>query len=91
MKTFLCTEILTSDDDLVAWLGFVRLDFGDPWALAPVADGVPFDFSCVGSFDRLSIVEGESGAIHYRARFLCEGGDAGYNRESDDSQQQEPY
>ena len=52
MKTLLCAEMLAGNDDCVAWLGFVRLDFGDPWALAPVADGVPFDFPCVGSCSR---------------------------------------
>jgi hypothetical protein len=73
MKTLLCAEMLAGNDDFIAWLGFVRLDFGDPWALVPVTDGVPFDFPCVGSFDRFSIVEGESGTVHYRAWFLCEG------------------
>jgi hypothetical protein len=69
--------MFTGNDDFVAWLGFVRLNFGDPWALASVTDGVSFHFSCVGSFNRFSIIEGESGSVHYRARFLCEGGDAG--------------
>ena len=65
MKTLLRAEILAGNDDFVARLGFVRLDLGDPWALAPVADRVPFDFRGIGPLDRFGTVEGESCAINH--------------------------
>ncbi len=70
MKTLLCAEILAGDDDFVARLGFVRFDLGDPWALAPIADRVSFDFCGIGPLDRFGIVEGKSCAINDRPWFL---------------------
>ena len=51
MKTFFRAEVLAGDDDFVAWFGFVRLDLGDPRALVPVADGVPFDLCGIEALD----------------------------------------
>jgi hypothetical protein len=67
MKTLLCAEVFADDDDFVARPGLVRFDLGNSWALAPVTDGVSLDFCRIGSFDRFSIEEGESCAIHHRA------------------------
>jgi hypothetical protein len=55
MKTLFGAEILAGDDDFVARLGFVRLDLGYPWALAPIADRIPFDFRGIEPLDRFGI------------------------------------
>ena len=70
MKTFLRAEILAGDDDFVARFGFVRLDLGDPWALALVAYRVSFDFCGIEPLDRFCTVEGKSCAINHRAWLL---------------------
>ena len=70
MKTLFRAEILTGYDNSVARLGFVRFDLGDPWALALVADRVPFDFCGIEPLDRFGTVEGKSCAINHRAWLL---------------------
>ena len=70
MKTFLCAEMLAGDDNFVARFGLVRFDLGNSWALALVADRVPFDFCGIEALDRFGTVEAKSCAINHRAWLL---------------------